>query len=303
MRTFRMNIWQLGILIILFIILIIATITYYRQYVPKAQDVESARLIYQKEKEGNMLTFEEPENILDIIHLHEQLKEDTTPNKTDGDGEYGTIEINYALKSGRLKTYRFDNVYNVDEKLRTLKESAEYKEQMFTVFNVNVENVDWVKVEADYGSRYRGYEVTDVGMIARLLETAKNQIITLNMEEDLMDVGYITFYDADGADLSRVRIYREYEPWTSVLSNMPELLNIYVQPSEVSHIEVVNVETEQQINLQGEAEIQMILDHMYLYHNEDEVYSVTLYFKEESLTPWSGMLKEGNIPEYIRNAF
>lgn len=301
MRTFRMNIRQLGMLIVLFIILIIGTITYYKQYVPKAQDVESVRLIYQEETEGNMLVFEEPKNIVEIIRLHGELNDGDASN--DGEEPVGIIEINYSLESGRLKTYRFDEVEDVEDKLQTLKASVEYKEQMYSVFPINVEEVQWVKVESDFGSRYKGYEVTDVGMIARLLESAKNQIITLDMNEDLMEIGYLTFYDANGENLSRVTMYREYDEWKSVLGNMPKLLNIYVQPDEISHIDVLNVASNQQITIQGEAEIQMILDHMYLHHNQDEAYDVTVYFADASLTPWSGMLKEGNVPEYIRNAF
>lgn len=303
MRRFRINIWQLGLLIVIFIILIMVTITYYRQYVPKAQDVESVRLIYQDSIDGNMLVFEEPKNILEIIRIHKALNEGNTSDETDAEGDYGEIEINYALESGRLKTYRFGHVDDVKDKLHSLMESIEYKEQMYSVFNINLEDVQWVKVEADYGSRYKGFEVTDVGMIARLLESAKNQMITLDMNQDLMDIGYMTFYDTDGENMSRVTIYREYEEWPSILGNMPRLLDIYVKPSEVSRIEVLRVSTDQQITIQGEAEIQAILDHMYLYHDNEEEYSITIYFEDESYTPWSAMLKEGNIPEFIQNAF
>lgn len=283
-------------LIIIFIITACGTIQV------KEEDIQSVTLTVggPEQEEHTIVTFQDPDNFKHFLAI-EQVLNKYDPKKHMIKTWKLDVKFEYHLTNGQTITREYKGIRPVDEFLKDLYNSQEYKEQTIPLFKLDKGDIKRVK----FDSYLKNYEFTTDDSV--LINMVYENLLQYYQEKDYLAndnnllIAHVNLLNEADAELAGGSILREDKNWDLLFSSHYKFRKLKYWAKDIKEVELKQGDhliqiTEPQI-------IQEILDTYKNGHTGQSQISVEIIPLDTSARHLFGSYEKGNIPDSISRLF
>lgn len=311
--------------------IVAADLTGYENKIPKADTIERIYFNQPVDAESyaneiNQFQFpkylETDENIAAVRDLHQQLIEQSRRMENGSSYYVDRISIGYMLKSGKtlMREYYVQDLNTINEYLKPIYQSKEYKETVNEVLHVNGDEIAKIELLSETPTMTSETAIVEPEQINSFMEALKNDVYNETFDEinsprhHMSTIRILT----DDEYVMHIQYKQGYKELTDWLKEKELFDDVTISADNISKVVVVNIQEKYPNDLidlmnkasENDDKVMIIKDKVQIteilsgtgYGKEDSGYVIGYFFDNEDY-PSVQHFASGYVPDFITNYF